>query len=364
MGGKGRAQPSENAEDQQQPAAAWGGKGRAQPSENAEHHQQPAAKRPPHAPAAAVQTASGEKRKREDTVLEDQMRKHEAIALVLQNIRSFRELGLDTAALESDLQALTEQQAAGSLPGAAGGPEVRMDWVEATVEGKAREKVKASEKPSEIVGLMKKHVGAEGVQEAGCEALGNICRTSTASQRCELVRVKVARLGGIEAVLAGMGAHVDAAGVQKAGCEALRILCENNKAITVEVAPLGVIEAVLTGMRAHAGAAGVQEAGCRALGRLSRNADNQVKVAGLGGIEAVVAGMRAHAGGAVQQNGCEALYTTLCLHDDEGVKVNAGNVERMKALGTVQGAVESAIAAHPSNSNVQRLGRQVLGKLA
>ena len=38
-------------------------------------------------------------------------------------------------------------------------------------------------------------------------------------------RVEVAAIVGVEAVLAGMDAHKDAEGVQEAGCGALRNLC-------------------------------------------------------------------------------------------------------------------------------------------
>ncbi|KAJ1467522.1 hypothetical protein T484DRAFT_1921476 [Baffinella frigidus] len=51
------------------------------------------------------------------TVLDDQMMKQKAIALALQNIRSFTELGLDTASLKRDLQALTGVDEAGPLGG-------------------------------------------------------------------------------------------------------------------------------------------------------------------------------------------------------------------------------------------------------
>ncbi|KAJ1470433.1 armadillo-type protein [Baffinella frigidus] len=154
-----------------------------------------------------------------------------------------------------------------------------------------------------------------------------------------------------------MKAHAGVEGVQEQGCWALRNLSSNNDAIKVKTAELGGIEAVLAGMKAHAGAAGVQVAGCRALGHLCvGNTDNQVKVAVLGGIEVVVAGMQKPAGvEGVQHEGCWAL-SILCA--------NADNVERMKVLGTVRAVVESAMAANPSDANVQRLGQEVLGKLA
>ncbi|KAJ1487081.1 hypothetical protein T484DRAFT_2261960, partial [Baffinella frigidus] len=111
----------------------------------------------PHADAAqgcTVQSANGGKRKRPDqettsparprTVLDDHLMKQEAIALAIENIRSFTELGLDTTTLKRDLQALS----AVGEPEAAAGP---------------RGKIKASGPLSEL-GL--------GVYAAGLDATG------------------------------------------------------------------------------------------------------------------------------------------------------------------------------------------------
>jgi hypothetical protein len=177
----------------------------------------------------------------------------------------------------------------------------------AVAEAEAVGKIKASKEPAEIVGLMEEHAGAVGVQEQGCNLLGNLSYNNAN-------RVKIAELGGIEAVRAGMLAHPDAAGVQEAGCSALYNLCENNTANQVKVAELGGIEVVLAGMLAHPDAAVVQNQGCRAL--------------------------------------CYICYD------------NNANVKRMKALGTVREVVERAVAAHPSNSSIQTFGKELLAKLA
>ena len=219
----------------------------------------------------------------------------------------------------------------------------------------AVERIKASvgkiEAGGEIVGLMKKHVGFAGVQEAACGAIDNLCRI-----KCEMGAVnsdpifKVVALGGIGAVVAGMRAHAGATGVQQQGCLALGVLCANHAQHE-----LGVIEAVLAGMDAHKDAAGVQEQGCAALRSISRLKANKVRVAELGGIEVVLAGMHAHTGAeGVQEQGCGALGI-LCDNDDV--------VERIKALGTVREVVERARAAHPSNSSLQAWGEKILGKL-
>ncbi|KAJ1483646.1 hypothetical protein T484DRAFT_1799577 [Baffinella frigidus] len=293
MSSNGRAQPSENA-DNHQPAA------KPQPPSESAEDLQPAAKRPPHSPSDGVQKVRGAKRKREDTALEVMRKKHEAIALVLQNIKSFEERGLDTSALESDLQALTARKADPPVH-----PVKRREGWEADSEVLA--KIKESWHPMEIVGLMKEHVDDEEVQDAGCRALGNLWINAENKD-------EISGLSGINTVLAGMRAHAGAAGVQEQGCRALRQLCLNDDAIRVKVAGLGGIEAVVVGMRAHAGAAEVQAEGCWALSNLCNS--------------------------------------------------NIDNVERMKAMGTVREVVLGAIAAHPSNNTVQGQGKHILDRFA
>ena len=164
------------------------------------------------------------------------------------------------------------------------------------------EKIKANDEPVEIFGLMQERIGAVEVQRVGCRWLFQISNFSAANQ------VKVATLGGIEAVLAGMEAHPCAEEVQGEGCKVLNHLC------------------------------------C--------NADNKAKVAALGGVETVLVGMHTHADDEfVQEYGCMVLKDLCC---------DADIVNRMTALGTVREVVESAIAAHPSNSDVQNCGACVL----
>ena len=200
-----------------------------------------------------------------------------------------------------------------------------------------------------VVAGMRAHAGAPEVQEQGFLALGNFCWAKD-----NIMKDKIAELGGIEALLAGMRAHAGAAGVQVAGCLALYSLCDQHEDNRVKAAERFGIEAVLASMNAHEDDPMVQQQGCRALSNLcSKNANNQAKIAALGGIKAVVGGMRTHAGAAgVQVAGCRALRE-LC--DD------ANNLERINKLH--RNVVESAMAAHPSNRSVEAEGRKLLGKL-
>ncbi|KAJ1487082.1 hypothetical protein T484DRAFT_1745239 [Baffinella frigidus] len=156
----------------------------------------------PHADAA--QTASSGKRKLPDqdttsparprTVMGDHMMKQETIALALANIRSFTEMGLDTATLKRDLQALS----AVGEPEAAAGPREKV-----TLKG-ALEKMKASGQPVKVGGLPKEPVGGVRVEEEGGAALGEVSELGAGVGAA-------GPLGGIEAVLPGKHAHAGAA---------------------------------------------------------------------------------------------------------------------------------------------------------
>ncbi|KAJ1486531.1 hypothetical protein T484DRAFT_3630648, partial [Baffinella frigidus] len=84
----------------------------------------------------------------------------------------------------------------------------------------------------------------------------------------------IARAGGIEAVLAGMGAHTSIAEVQTRGCAALANLGGNHAENKTAIARAGGIEAVAAGMVAHRSITGVQTEGCRALRNLAVNDGN------------------------------------------------------------------------------------------
>ena len=63
----------------------------------------------------------------------------------------------------------------------------------------------------------------------------------------------------------------------------------------VKIASLGGIEAVVKAMEAHVGSAGVQEQGCRAFWNLSFNAaDNKVKIVSLGGRQVLLKALETH----------------------------------------------------------------------
>ena len=81
-------------------------------------------------------------------------------------------------------------------------------------------------------------------------------------------QVKIAALGGIQAILKAMGAHADNAEVQEEACGALKSLAAN-AANKVKIATLGGVEAIHNAMGAHPDVDGVQEQACGALYNLA-----------------------------------------------------------------------------------------------
>ena len=123
--------------------------------------------------------------------------------------------------------------------------------------------------------------------------------------------------GVIDAMVQAMATHACSASVVEAGCKVLRAMARNVDNCVkiaeadhqVKIAKAGGIEAILRAMRGHGGDAEVQAQGCGAFRNLAvKNADNKVKIGEAGGIEAILGAMRGHEGDAeVQKQGCRAL---------------------------------------------------------
>ena len=75
---------------------------------------------------------------------------------------------------------------------------------------------------------------------------------------------------------------------------ALRNLSANNDDNQVKIASLGGIQALVKAMEAYVDSAAVQEQGCAALLNLSVNADNPAKIASLGGRQVLQDHLAAH----------------------------------------------------------------------
>merc|ERR1712072_619126 len=80
-----------------------------------------------------------------------------------------------------------------------------------------------------ILAAMSRHGAESAVQVAGCGALRNLAnhKENTTSNSVRRAYVKIAHLGGIEAILAAMRNHIADSAVQAAGCGALQDLAHH-----------------------------------------------------------------------------------------------------------------------------------------
>jgi hypothetical protein len=157
-----------------------------------------------------------------------------------------------------------------------------------------------------IVLTMESHRMHREVQEAACRALAELtpCVETETEEYRNLEVEGGSALDGLIAeydvlaahnviagVLQAMSTHAVSSSVVALGCKVLRELARS-KANEVKIAKAGGIEAIIAGMRGHKKNAWVQEWACRALRNVGANADNRVKIGEAGGIEAILEGMR------------------------------------------------------------------------
>ena len=158
----------------------------------------------------------------------------------------------------------------------------------------------------------------------------------------------------VAAIVRGLTANSSHGGVAEKGCRALRNLAataDND----VAIARLGGIEALLAALARHPDVVAVQERALAALRNLSVNADNKVAIARLGGIEALVAALARHPDeAAVQRRALCALWFLAAN--------NADNAKRIKAA-SGEAAIQTAMQAPNAAADAKRFGRALLEKL-
>ena len=199
-----------------------------------------------------------------------------------------------------------------------------------------------------LVQGMAKYPSDPAIQEGACDRLGDLANASDEN------KVKIANLGGIQAILKAMKDHAAEAKVQENACAALLNLGINvdNK---VKIAALQGIQAILKGMKDHATQAKVQRQACAALGSLAINDDNAVTIANLGGIQALLKAMKDHATEAkVQESACGAL---------DNLPWTAENQALIKQEGAEE-LVRRAMSAANSSDYTKEWGEDLLDKLA
>eukprot|EP00940_MAST-03C_sp_MAST-3C-sp2_P003458 g3458.t1 len=160
-----------------------------------------------------------------------------------------------------------------------------------------------------ILRAMESHKMSEGVQEHGCWALKNLAWPNAENQK------RIAKEGGIAAILRAMESHKTSEGVQQQGCRVLWSLAANNAENKKRIAKEGGIAAILRAMESHKSSEGVQNEGCGALRNLASNAENQKRIAKEGGIAAVLRAMESHkTSGGVQDMGCATIGNLAMDH--------------------------------------------------
>eukprot|EP00940_MAST-03C_sp_MAST-3C-sp2_P001690 g1690.t1 len=203
------------------------------------------------------------------------------------------------------------------------------------------------DKIPDIVRAMEKYRGNEKLQYEATWTLMDFSCDDDANDK------RIAKEGGIAAILRAMESHKTSEDVQQQGCGALcnlSVNAENQKRIAKE----GGIAAILRAMESHKTSEGVQHYGCWALFSFASNAENQKRIAKEGGIAAILRAMESHKTSEdVQKQGCGALAN---------LAANAENKKRIAKEGGID-AILRALQNFPTDTDVQKYGKRVLDTL-
>jgi len=202
-----------------------------------------------------------------------------------------------------------------------------------------------------LLAAMRQHPEVKPVQECSVAALSNLSASHAENQ------MMIAAKGGIEVLIAAMRQHLSKPLVQQYGATALRNLTLHNAENKKTIAKLGGIEALVSAMKTHPEVASVQQYAADAIQNIAlHNAENKVTIQQRGGIEVLIKAMRSHpTESRVQQYTCFAL-----------ANLSANNADNA-ALIAEQGAIKEIIVAmnnHRGKPGVQRYGASALKYLA
>lgn len=201
-----------------------------------------------------------------------------------------------------------------------------------------------------IENKMKANLSSARAQEDGSRLLANLAGTAQG-------RSCIAKMNGIEALVAAMEAHPQVKSVQECAVAALSNLSASNAENQAKIAEKGGIHVLITAMNDHQKKPLVQQYGATALRNLTlHNAENKRKIAQLNGIAALVKAMKLHPDiASVQQYAADALQN-IALHNAE----NKVLIER-------DGGIAVLIAAmrrHPTEARVQQYACFALANLS
>eukprot|EP00038_Savillea_parva_P019814 m.29034 g.29034 ORF g.29034 m.29034 type:complete len:908 (+) comp4566_c0_seq1:234-2957(+) len=202
-----------------------------------------------------------------------------------------------------------------------------------------------------LIAAMRAHTKVKPVQECAVAALSNLSASHSENQ------TKIAERGGIEVLISAMTEHRTKPLVQQYGATALRNLTLHNAENKKAIARLKGIDALISAMEAHPHHASVQQYAADAIQNIAlHNAENKVTIQQRGGIKVLIQAMQQHPSEArVQQYICFALANL------------SANNPRNAELIAQEGAIKEIIVAmntHRGKPGVQRYGASALKYLA
>mmetsp|Transcript_7081 Transcript_7081/g.18164 ORF Transcript_7081/g.18164 Transcript_7081/m.18164 type:complete len:901 (-) Transcript_7081:3417-6119(-) len=191
-----------------------------------------------------------------------------------------------------------------------------------------------------VIGRMTQSVADARIQEEGARALANLAGTAFG-------RTHIAKMHGIEALVAAMRAHTAVKAMQECAVAALSNLSASHAENQVKIAEKGGIEVLISAMREHRQKPLVQQYGATALRNLTlHNAENKKAIARMKGIDALISAMETHPKhAAVQQYAADAIQN-IALH-------NADNKIAIQKRGGITVLIK-AMQQHRSESRVQQ----------
>ena len=205
---------------------------------------------------------------------------------------------------------------------------------------------------NEVVSTMNVYVDNGGLQEHGCDIIGNLANNDEARRR-------VLNCGGLDTLVISMAVNPGDADVQCRAMAAVQAFCASDDESNVLMAQSGAVDAILEAMKTHTHLDDVvvQENAIQALMTLSEHPNNRPLLVEAGTIAAVLKAMQAHTSSSeIQSEGCATLSNLASDDDDSDVKVK---IVSEKALDTIV----MAMVLHGDNEEIQERAVVLLRKL-
>lgn len=124
-----------------------------------------------------------------------------------------------------------------------------------------------------IMDAMARFKPNKGVQQAGCDVLGNLASGPTVTNQ-----TAIHEAGGLESVFAAMQDFLDTPDVQQAACQALYFLGWENEVVRGDIIQCDGIKLIELSLQHHPWHPGVQYWGVNAMAELNQDAAEERKV--------------------------------------------------------------------------------------